>query len=92
MYFNSFFALTSFVNLLKSFYVLYIVTDRDSNYIYQVLNQTYDEQFLIACYDFELDPNNYEKLIETKKIAYFSKSKVAKLVINHEFLVTQNFW
>ena len=52
---------------------------------------SYEGEFMIAAYDFELDEDRRLKLEETKKTTYFSKNKVAKLVINHEFYRT-NFY
>lgn len=62
-----------------------IKISRASNYVYQILMQSYEGEFLIAAYDFEQIDQNYQTLLEKKKTTYFSKNKVAKLVINHKF-------
>lgn len=73
-----------------SVYIIYTVQDkRVSNYIYHILNQTYEGEFLIATYDFETNKENYNKLLETKKQTYFNLHKVAKLIVNHEFQRTK---
>ncbi|XP_043470179.1 uncharacterized protein LOC122503626 [Leptopilina heterotoma] len=64
---------------------------RKENYIYQILNSTYEESFLLAAYDFEQDEEKVAKLLETKKSTYFSKNKVAKLIINNEFWRTNSY-
>lgn len=46
---------------------------------------------MIAAYDFEAVEANRQKLLETKKQLYFSKNKIGKLVVSHEFFKTKDF-
>ena len=65
--------------------------NRISNYIFQILNKSYEGSFQIAAYDFESVKENRQHLLDTKHQTYFSKNKVAKLVADHEIYRTNNY-
>ena len=52
---------------MKYFFLDEVHNFRLENYVYQVLMETGEGEFLIQLYDFEQDKENYKNLIESKK-------------------------
>ena len=53
--------------------------------MHQILIKSYEGRFLLAAFEYEKNPSNYNKLINEKKKTYFKRNKIAKLIINDEF-------
>ena len=82
---NLLFSLNTCINNHLNIFSVIEAPTRNSNYVYQVLMETYEGKFLIAAYDYEQIEGNYDTLLAEKKTTYFFKSKVARLIISHEF-------
>lgn len=68
-----------------------IINPRLQNYVYQILSEYGEGDFLIRCYDFEKDSENKKRLLETKKKTFFSIYKVSRILIYHEIRRTQSY-
>lgn len=61
------------------------------NYVYQILQESGEGNWMLKCYHFEKIRENRNTLLKEKKRTYFSINKVAKLVIHHEIYRTRQY-